>query len=581
MENKMRALKNVTTSKKPIVSHTLSILGTEFHLERRESYYMVQFRDVAGQMRTIRIGREKFIAIPAVVAELLKANADLPDNPKDAVEVVIRAVATRKTRTRQITSRSGWHGTSFVYPGKTFGPLAGKLKHDGTSGIDPALGLKNGSMQAWKEGLKNPCKHSDFLIFAASVAFSGPLFDLAREQEGAVFHYQPQDSMPEIKGTKTKSSSGKTLAARAAVSTIGRPQKTDLVSFAMTQRSLEDYCFSHSNLVGVLDEEGRALSGTGKHIKPSQLPYQLTSGRGTLLSKKATQDPDLQNLTWVLPVISTGEKPLDDPKNQPARMEGAQVRMAPIPVPSGGDGGVFNRLQGSRDEILKSAHLLARQVEQMLAENYGVAMPAYLRKLVPDRATLEPRVRRIMDKFVEKVGANTDPWERRFAEKFGIVLAGAILSSEFGVAPWTKERAFPAIRAIYQLSRAASASVSEATDAVIGKLRSALTARHFPRLEKGQTMKPEAAGQAWGVTRTLSNHGSALMITLSRLQGLISPRAISSAVVAELANRSILIKAADGKSTRQVMILGLNGSRRLRYVALKLGALIDAGQLKE
>ena len=34
------------------------------------------------------------------------------------------------------------------------------------------------------------------LIFAASVAFSGPLFDLAGEQEGVVFHFQPQNSAP-------------------------------------------------------------------------------------------------------------------------------------------------------------------------------------------------------------------------------------------------------------------------------------------------------------------------------------------------------------------------------------------------
>ena len=577
----MLTSKKAATIKKPIVSQELAIVATEFHMERRESYYKVQFRDVEGKTRTILIGRELFTTPSKVVAELLKANADLPDNPKDAVEMVKQAVATRSNRTGQITSRTGWHDTSFVYPGETFGPLAGKLKHDGASDIDPALGLKHGSLQVWKEGLKNPCRYSDYLIFAVSVAFSGPLFDLAGEQEGIVFHYQPENSAPENKETKTKSSSGKTLAARAAVSTIGRPQKTDLVSFAVTQRASEDYCFSHNNLVGVLDEEGRALSGTGKHIRPSQLPYQLTSGRGTLRSKKAIQDSDLQNLTWMLPVISTGEKPLDDPKNQPARMEGAQVRMAPISVPPGGDGGIFNRLHGSRDEIVKLAHPLARQVEQTLTENYGVAMPAYLSKVVPARSTLAPRVRRIMDKFVEKVGANTDPWERRFAGKFGIVLAAAIFSAEFGLAPWRKERAFPAIRAIYQCSRAASASVSEATDALIGKLRTALTAGHFPQLEKGQTMKPEDAGQAWGVSRTLPKHGPALIITLSRLQGLISPRAISSAVVAELANRDILIKASDDKPTRQAMILGLNGSKRRRYIALQLGALMEAGQLGE
>ena len=93
--------------------------------------------------------------------------------------------------------------------------------------------------------------------------------------------------------------------------------------------------------------------------------------------------------------------------------------------------------------------MLFREVEGTLAENYGVAMPAYLQELVPQRSSLAPRVRRIMDKFVKKVGAGSDPWERRFAEKFGIVLAGAIFASEFGVAPWTKGEELGAPSALF------------------------------------------------------------------------------------------------------------------------------------
>ena len=572
----MHTSKKATARQKPTGKQTLAIVATEFHMERRESYYKVRFRDLDGQKRTILIGRELFTTPPKVVAELLRANADLPDNPKTAVALVKQAMATRSKRSRRITIRTGWHDTSFVYPGETFGPLAGNLKHGGTSAIDPALGLKRGSLRDWREGLANAFRHSDYLIFAASVAFSGPLFDLAGEQEGVVFHFQPQNSASENKESKTKSSSGKTLAARVGISTIGRPKKTDLISFAVTERGLEDYCYSHSNLIGALDEEGRALSGTGKHIKPSQLPYQLTSGRGTFRSQKAVRDPDLQNLTWLLPFISTGEKPLDDPKNASPRMEGSQVRMAPIPVPPGADGGIFNRLDGSREAIIRKAHLLVREVEETLVANYGVVMPAHLRKLVPQRSSLARRVRRIMDKFVEKVGADSDPWERRFAEKFGIVLAGAIFASEFGLAPWTKGRARSAVRAIYRRSRAALASVCEATDALVGKIRRAIATDRFPRLDKGQTMKPEDAGRALGVTRRLATHGPTLFITLAQLKGLIRPRAISSAVLAELVKRGILIQSPEGKSTRETMIRGLNGSERRRYVALKLSALMEA-----
>jgi hypothetical protein len=572
----MHTSNKATPRKKPTSDQKLAIVATEFHVERRRSDYKVRFRDLDGQKQTMAIGRELFTTPSKVVAELLRANADLPDNPNTAGELVKRAVATRSKRSRRITSRTGLHDTSFVYPGKTFGPLDGKLKLEDTSAVDPALGLKRGSLQAWREGLTNSFRYSDYLIFAASVAFSGPLFALVGEQEGVVFHFQPQNSAPDNNGSKTKSSSGKTLAARVALSTIGRPRKTDLISFAVTDRGLEDYCFSHNDLIGVLDEEGRALSGTGRYIKPSRLPYQLTSGRGTYRSQKAVRDPDHRNLTWLLPFISTGEKPLDESRNESARMEGAQVRMAPIPVPPGAEGGIINRVDGSREAIVEKALSLVRKVEETLAENYGVAMTSYLGKLWPQRSSCVPRVSRIVDNFVKSVGADSEPWERRYAEKFGFVLAGGIFASEFEVAPWTKDRVWCAVRAIYRRSRAALASVSETTDVLLRNIRKALTAGRFPRLDKGRTMKPKNAGRALGITRKLARHGPTLLITLAQLKCLIRPRATAAAVLGDLAKKGILIKSPDGKSTREMMIRGLNGSRRRRYVALKLSAIMQA-----
>jgi hypothetical protein len=111
---------------------------------------------------------------------------------------------------------------------------------------------------------------------------------------------------------------------------------------------------------------------------------------------------------------------------------------------------------------------------------------------------------------------------------------------------------------------------------LVGKIRKALTGGHFPRLDKGQTMKPEDAGRALGVTRKLATHGPTLLITLAQLKDLNRPRATSSAVLADLAKRGILIQSPDGKSTRETMIRGLNGSKRRRYVALKLSALMEA-----
>ncbi len=568
------------STRNPNVRKKLAILATEFHVDLGESYYRIQFFDVDGRKRTLLIGREQFAKPFNVVSALLRANADLPDNTRSATKLVRQAIAKRNRRARRITMCSGWHDGSFVYPGETFGRLAGKLKHEGASEIDPALGLKQGSVQGWQKGLKRAFYYSDYLIFAAGVAFSGPLFELAGEHEGMIFHFQPSTESATDADVKTKSSSGKTLAARVALSSIGRARKNDLISFALTERGAEDYCCCHSNLVGVLDEEGRAAAGGSRQIiDPSRLPYLLTSGRGTVRSKKAIRDPDLKNLTWLLPFITTGERPLDDPQRKASRMEGAQVRMAPVPVPPGRDGGIFNRLMGSPSETVRQAHLLAREVEETLAVNFGVAMPAFLQRVVAERSSLQRRVRLTIDKFVKVVQADTDPWERRLAEKFGIVVAGAILASEFGVAPWSKQRAWQAVRTIYRRSRSALASVEEATNSLIDRLRQALSDCRFPPLKKGETLKPEDAGAAWGVTRKFARHGSLVLITLARLQSLITPRIISDVVIRELADSGILLKSPDGKTTREAMIQGLNGSRRRRYAALKLSRLMEEGGL--
>ena len=87
-------------------------------------------------------------------------------------------------------------------------------------------------------------------------------------------------------------------------------------------------------------------------------------------------------------------------------------------------------------------------------------------------------------------------------------------------------------------------------------------------------MKSKHAGHALGVTRKLATYGPTLLITLARLKGLIGPGANSSEVLADLAKRGILIQSSEGKSTRETMIRGLDGSRRRRYVALKLSGLI-------
>jgi putative DNA primase/helicase len=545
----------------------LKISATVFHDTKQESYYRVRYRTVDGERKEIFIGREMFRNLGGVVNTLLKAHAALPDDDKAAASLITKALSNRSQRRFRITSRTGWYGNSFVYVTQTFGPLARRLRHEGQSNIDPALGLSQGNGEAWRDGMREPCKYSDFLVFALSVPASGPLLDPVGLNEGAIYHLQPDHRVTWSKsGLKVKSSSGKTLAARAGLSEMGRCQKNDLVTFAATDRAVEDYCYAHNHLMGVFDEEGRGLS-TVNNVKKAALPYLITSGVGKLRSNKAMQDSDLQNLRWALQVLSTGESPLDDPTKQAKRPEGAQVRMIPIPVPPGGKGGIFNRVGGSGSAMRRKCRELASKIETTIALNYGVAMPEYLRKLVAQQPTLERRVRKLINRFVAKVHADQDPWERRFAEKFGIVFAAAILLSEFGVGPWTKTRARIAITAIYKRARGASASVDEAATALVGRLRKLVKkGKRFPKVKKGHALPANAASTAWGAIVNLPNVGEVVACPHRRVERLVNPSAITHAVLRKLSNRGLVVKSSDGKLTRQVMVKGITGNKRQRFI---------------
>jgi putative DNA primase/helicase len=555
----------------------IRITATVEHIDRGESYYEVTYADVNGNDRVTRIGREMFYEPRKVVDLLARAHASLPNDRSAAIDLVKKALEAKGNRQSRVTAKSGFYGDeTFVHPVATFGKLSSELLWDGSNNIDPALGQTCGTLEQWFKGMREPIKYSDYLLLTCSISLASSLLHIMREDEGAIIHLHGRNKVNSQ--SKTRSSSGKSLAARAAASTTGRCRKNDLVTFAASVRSIEDYCFAHNHLGAQFDEEGRSLgSATGPRIKSDELPYLVPSGRGGLRSKKATRDPDLENLTWALFAISTGEVPLDDPKTRRhERPEGAQVRMICVPVPPGGEGGIFNRVKGPQARVASKCKSLARQVEATIASNYGLVAPAYLPKLLSAQPALQSRARTIIDAFIERVGADTDPWERRFAEKFGIILAAAVLLSEWKIGPWTRKRARRAIGRLYKVARSAVVSVEEATTALVGKLAHAAEKERFPTLSKGRVLSAKHSRRLWGVTEKHATLGRVIFVRLARIRSLVRPPAIVDAVLSKLEHESILLRSSAGKRTQQKMVKGMTGGKRVRFVRMKRSLLLKA-----
>jgi Domain of unknown function (DUF927) len=548
------------------------ITATVVDIDYGETFYDVAFDDIEGQNRTIRIRREIFQRPSQVVEQLVKAGADLPDDGKVARNQIKSAVDLKANAVYRITRRPGWYDNgSFVYYGVTFGKLANKLVFEPPQELDPALGLSNGTLEQWREGLREPCKFSDYLVLTISHKASNPLLELIGQTEGVIFHLHGTDD-----GTieKTASSMGKSLATRAAASTSGRCRKNDAITFAVTERAICDHCYSHNHLGIELDEEGRSLgSGTGPRMKAEEISYLVSSGRGSVRADRATRDRDLKNRTWTTNAITSGEVPLDATSKRLQRSEGSQVRMIGHPIPAGAKGGIFNRVKGGRKARLAQCQQLASQVEDTIAENYGVLFPAYLAALVENRERLTSKVRKLVAKFVDSECVNGTPWERRFVFPFAIDYAAAVLLADLGLAPWTKKRAYKALRGCYRAARAATATFKEISQTLKNKVRMRLSRGWFPALKKGRALsRGEKRLARRGFQKDLPDTGQTLLVPIAQVQKLIGSAAMVGPVVRCLAKEGVVHLGEGDKVTRQVLVRGLSEERR-RYICFNIKSL--------
>jgi hypothetical protein len=126
-ERKVKMLPQKSNKSKnvPKSRNKLKIKATVYHVTRDESFYQTEFRTVDGKKKTKLIGSEQFRRPSTIVATLLRAHADLPDEGEEAVRLVKEAVRDRSNKKYELTNRTGWYGESFVYLTETFGELAG------------------------------------------------------------------------------------------------------------------------------------------------------------------------------------------------------------------------------------------------------------------------------------------------------------------------------------------------------------------------------------------------------------------------------------------------------------------------
>jgi putative DNA primase/helicase len=544
--------------KKPSnLSDCVRVLASVHNLDTNRYSIELDFRKEDGQWSSVLLPRKIIRSGVSALDELLERGGHLPTGHGMGTQLAALLNVTPDRRYR-ITSKTGWDGQSFVLPDMTIGPDADTLIHARRKVAKPLGSQTAGTVEAWLDGLREPCRASSYLTFGIGIAFAGPLLHLVRQDEGAIFYLAGE------------SSTGKTLTELAAQSVIERASRDSLVTHDTTRRAIEEACAAHNDLMLVIEEIAR-MGGSQAEVRKQlqDLAHKIVGGGGSRRSAKAKQDPDLADLRWRLMSLWSGEKSLDPEFLGGARERGELVRLIEIAVPARAKHGVFDRL---KDAKLPSQEL-AKMVEAAVRENYGRPIRAFIDSLVSDPDVHTRRATELLSKFLQKAEVGSDPWTRRFAMKFAVVYAAARLAAELKIAPWPKTHPLKCILRLYRQARELVVTPEEALERLLQQLAKNAALHRFPEFRKGDSLPARVTRRAWGIRSKARDGTPFLAIHSDRFDGLVKPVHYAARVRKLLADGRYTVPGKEGRHVRQIKVQGFGSTEKHYFVCVRVDRL--------
>jgi putative DNA primase/helicase len=145
----------------------------------------VRFPDPDGYIHELVMPMESFAGDGRdVIARLLQHGLQIEPVRKASNLIVQYLQQERPTARVRSVDSVGWHGDHYVLPDEVFGPEGDEtiqlhLAESVPSNFQPA-----GTFEEWREHLGSLCRGNSRLVFAAAVAFAGPLLPLLGESGG-------------------------------------------------------------------------------------------------------------------------------------------------------------------------------------------------------------------------------------------------------------------------------------------------------------------------------------------------------------------------------------------------------------
>lgn len=287
---------------------------------------------------------------------------------------------------------------------------------------------KKGTLEEWRATVAAPSAGNPLMVFALSLAFSGPLLAVLG-REGGGFH---------LRGA---SSSGKSTLQKMAASVWGAPAFKQ--SWRSTDNAIEGIAATCNDSLLVLDE----LHQVDPRIA-GDIVYTLANGAG---KNRSRSDGKLHGtMRWTMPFLSSGEISLEEHMNVGGReiQAGQDIRLVDI-VADDRPHGAFDTLHGASD-----GDAFAKRMERAAQQNYGVAGPAFVEHLIPRTGKTDSFggfVKKFCKSCMRNVDAASNGQVHRVLGRFASVALAGEMATKFGLTGWRRGEAQAAARELFEI----------------------------------------------------------------------------------------------------------------------------------
>lgn len=324
-----------------------------------------------------------------------------------------------------IFARPGWCEGQFANAsGRVFSP---KGTQRGAVAFTPnsAKCSKQGNHAGWMAQVGSQLVGHPIPSFFVMACFAAPMLELSGRTDNVGF---------ELAGEGGK---GKSTTQRLMASVVGPAMERDrgyITSFRMTAAALERSMQWHSDMPFIIDEAnlfGRGDGNGGYKAQMQAFGFQMGGG----MTKGRYENPQQESYRFVF--VTSANEPFNELLDETHRdiANAATDRLMSISVPEG-NAGVFGPLPSG----FESYRQFTLALESAMSQQYGTAMPKFLRELVTqrhgDEDGLKAKIWRHIDAFKREVGANDNGGSGpRVAEAFGLVYAAGLFARRFRILP--------------------------------------------------------------------------------------------------------------------------------------------------